>query len=156
MRRKELQDIADICRRVPADPARDFHDALQSIWFINLCIQLENNGHSISLGRLDQNLFPYYKEDINSGVMRDEDALELLECLYLKLFQLHKITSWGNTKSFSGYQLFQNITIGGQDMNGKDATNELSYLILGAQAAIQLHTPSISRSEERRVGKSVG
>ena len=75
--------------------------------------------------------------------MRDEDALELLECLYLKLFQLHKITSWGNTKSFSGYQLFQNITIGGQDMNGKDATNELSYLILGAQAAIKLHTPSI-------------
>ena len=88
-------------------------------------------------------LFPYYKENINSGVMRDEDALELLECLYLKLFQLHKITSWGNTKSFSGYQLFQNITIGGQDMNGKDATNELSYLILGAQAAIKLHTPSI-------------
>lgn len=155
VRRKELQHIADICRRVPAEPARDFHEALQSIWFINLCIQLENNGHSISLGRLDQNLFPYYKENINSGVMRDEDALELLECLYLKLFQLHKITSWGNTKSFSGYQLFQNITIGGQDMNGKDATNELSYLILGAQAAIKLHTPSISLRYHDRISEKM-
>lgn len=87
--------------------------------------------------------------------MRDEDALELLECLYLKLFQLHKITSWGNTKSFSGYQLFQNITTGGQDMNGKDATNELSYLILGAQAAIKLHTPSISLRYHDRISEKM-
>lgn len=144
IRRRELLQIADVCERVPAKPARNFHEALQSVWFINLCIQLENNGHSISLGRLDQNLIEYYERDIRDGVLTQEDALELLECLYLKLFQLHKITSWGNTKSFSGYQLFQNITIGGQDKNGKDVTNELSYLILGAQAAITLHTPSIS------------
>ena len=155
VRRQELLHIADICERVPAEPARDFHEALQSVWFINLCIQLENNGHSISLGRLDQNLYPYYKEDVDSGVLRDEDALELLECLYLKLFQLHKITSWGNTKSFSGYQLFQNITIGGQDKNGKDATNELSYLILGAQAAIKLHTPSISLRYHDRISEKM-
>lgn len=144
VRRKELFYIADICERVPAKPARNFHEALQAIWFVNLCIQIENNGHSISMGRLDQNLMEYYDRDIRSGALTSDDALELLECLYLKLFQLHKITSWGNTKSFSGYQLFQNITIGGQDKNGKDATNELSYLILGAQAAITLHTPSIS------------
>lgn len=99
-RRAELLYIADICGRVPAEPARNFHEAPQSVWFVNLCIQIENNGHSISMGRLDQNLISYYEQDITSGSLTPEDALELLECLYLKLFQAHKITSWGNTKSF--------------------------------------------------------
>ena len=151
IRKAELIHIADVCEYVPANPARTFQEALQSVWFINLCIQIENNGHSVSLGRLDQNLYPYYINDIESGELTTEDALELLECMYLKLFQLHKITSWGNTEAFSGYQLFQNITIGGQDKNGKDSTNELSYLILGAQAAIALHTPSISLRYHDRI-----
>ena len=151
VRKEELLYIADICERVPAKPARNFHEALQSVWFVNLCIQIENNGHSISMGRLDQNLISYYENDIKSGELTPEDGLELMECLYLKLFQLHKITSWGNTKSFSGYQLFQNITIGGQDKNGKDVANELSYLVLGAQAAITLHTPSISLRYHDRI-----
>lgn len=154
-RKEELLCIADVCERVPALPARSFHEALQSMWFVNLCIQIENNGHSISMGRLDQNLYEFYKKDIENGLLEQEDALELLECLYLKLFQLHKITSWGNTKSFSGYQLFQNITIGGQDKNGRDVTNELSYLILGAQAAIALHTPSISLRYHDRISEKM-
>lgn len=143
-RRRELLKIADVCERVPAYPARDFHESLQSCWFINLVIQIENNGHSISLGRFDQNLIDIYRKDIKAGNITEVDAMELLSCLWLKLFQLHKITCWDNTKSFSGYQLFQNVTIGGQDINGADSTNELSYLVLKTQASVRLTTPSIS------------
>lgn len=144
-RKMELLEIADICSHVPAYPARTFHEALQCYWFINLVIQIENNGHSYSLGRMDVNLYDLYKQDIENGTLsRDDDAVELLSCFFLKLFQLNKIFTFDNQKSFSGYQLFQNITIGGQDQYGHDATNELSYLILETQAAISLHTPSIS------------
>lgn len=143
-RKEELLTIAEVCERVPEYPARNFHEALQAQWFVNLVLQLENNGHSISFGRFDQNLYKFYKQDIETEVIDRDDILELLECLWLKLFQLHKITCWDNTKFFSGYQLFQNVTIGGQTKNGADATNELSYLVLETQEAIRLTTPSIS------------
>ncbi|HBU11601.1 MAG TPA: formate C-acetyltransferase/glycerol dehydratase family glycyl radical enzyme [Clostridiales bacterium] len=151
-RKAELLTIADICGRVPEHPARTFHEALQAYWFINLVIQIENNGHSYSLGRLDTNLLHFYEDDIKSGALTSsEDAVELLSCLFLKLFQLNKIFTFDNQKSFSGYQLFQNITIAGQDQNGHDATNELSYLVLETQAAIALHTPSISARYHDRI-----
>lgn len=152
-RRAELLKIADVCEHVPANPARDFHEAVQAVWFVNLAMQLENNGHSVSLGRFDQYMLPLYLKGINSGDINYEDALELVECLFLKMFQLLKITCWGNTKAFAGYQLFQNFTIGGQDKNGKDSTNELSYLILNAQAAINLNTPSISLRYHNRISE---
>ena len=150
-RKAELLTIADVCRQVPANPARNFHEALQAYWFINLVIQIENNGHSYSLGRLDTNLYSLFKNDIQNGEIDADDAVELLSCLFLKLFQLNKIFTFANQKAFSGYQLFQNITIGGQDQNGHDATNELSYLVLETQAAISLHTPSISARYHDRI-----
>lgn len=154
-RKAELEKIADVCERVPGLPARDFHEALQAMWFTNLCIQIESNGHSVSFGRFDVTLFDYYKNDIDNGTLEVKDALELLECFFLKTYQLMKITTWANTKSFSGYQLFQNITIGGQDKNGKDSTNELSYLVLNAQAAICLTMPSISLRYHDRIDEKM-
>ncbi|MEA4854628.1 MAG: glycyl radical protein [Christensenella sp.] len=156
-RREELLKISEICNHVPEYPARTFHEALQTYWFINMVIQIENNGHSYSLGRMDTNLYPFYRHDLETRELESpEDAVELLSCLFLKLFQLNKIFTFDNQKSFSGYQLFQNITIGGQDKNGRDATNELSYLILETQAAIRLHTPSVSaRYHDRASNKFI-
>ncbi len=153
VRKQELLKIADVCENVPENPARDFHEGLQAAWLINLTIQIENNGHSISMGRLDQTLIELYRKDISAGSIKYEDALELMECLFLKIFQLLKITCWTNTKAFAGYQLFQNITVGGQDRNGKDSTNELSFLVLNAQAAISLNTPSISLRYHNRISE---
>jgi formate C-acetyltransferase len=150
-RKTELLNIAEVCEHVPAGPARNFHEAVQAVWFINLTLQLESNGHSVSLGRFDQTMFEFYRQDIDNGTLLYEDALELVECVFLKMFQLLKITCWGNTKAFAGYQLFQNFTIGGQDKNGKDSTNELSFLVLNAQAAIALNTPSISLRYHNRI-----
>lgn len=144
IRKAELLKIADVCRHVPEFPARDFHEALQAYYFINLVIQIENNGHSYSFGRMDKTLYPIYERDIKNNVITSEDAIELLECFFLKLFQLNKIFTYDNQKAFSGYQLFQNITIGGQDADGRDVTNDLSYHILETQAAIRLHMPSVS------------
>lgn len=152
-RKEELLKIVDVCARVPAFPARDFHEAVQACWFINLILQIDNNGHSISLGRFDQNLIGYYEKDVKKGTLNRDDAVELLSCLFLKLFQLIKLQPWSSVKSFAGYQLWQNITISGQDKNGKDVTNELSYLVLETQAAIKLHTPSISLRYHDRISE---
>jgi formate C-acetyltransferase len=155
VRKLELEKIADVCMNVPENPARNFHEGVQAMWFINLTLQIENNGHSISTGRFDQTLIDLYNRDIEDGTIRYEDALEIVECLFLKIFQLLKITCWANTKSFAGYQLFQNITIGGQDHNGADSSNELTFLVLNAQAAISLNTPSISLRYHNRIDDRV-
>ncbi|MDR1292319.1 MAG: formate C-acetyltransferase/glycerol dehydratase family glycyl radical enzyme [Clostridiales Family XIII bacterium] len=155
VRKLELEKIADVCNNVPENPARDFHEGVQAMWFINLTLQLENNGHSISTGRFDQTLIDLYENDIRQGTIRYEDALEIVECFFLKVFQLLKVTCWANTKSFAGYQLFQNITVGGQDHNGADSSNELTFLVLNAQAAISLNTPSISLRYHNRIDDRV-
>ncbi|WP_082903280.1 glycyl radical protein [Christensenella timonensis] len=152
-RKKELMKIAEVCQNVPENPARDFHEAAQSLWFINLTMQIENNGHSISFGRYDQTMIDIYKKDVEAGNIEYDDALEIIECVFLKMFQLQKITCWDNTKAFSGYQLFQNFTVGGQDINGKDSANEVSFLVLNAQAAIALNTPSISLRYHNRINE---
>lgn len=151
VRKQELMKISEVCERVPGSPARNFHEAVQSLWFINLALQLENNGHSISFGRYDQTLIDFYRKDVEAGTITYEDALELVECVFLKMYQLQKVISWDNTKAFAGYQLFQNFTVGGQDRNGKDSTNELSFIVLNAQAAVALNTPSISLRYHNRM-----
>jgi formate C-acetyltransferase len=143
-RRDELKQIADMCRVVPFGPARSFREALQSIWFIQAVIQIETNGHSISLGRLDQTLYPYFRRDIDEGNLTLEEAAELLQCFWLKLFTVNKIRDWDSTRFFLGYQVFENITIGGQLYGGRDAANELSFLMLGVHKGIKLAVPSLS------------
>ncbi len=144
VRRDELKQIADICRVVPFNPARSFREALQSIWFIQAVIQIETNGHSISLGRLDQTLYPFFRRDIDEGNLTLEEAAELLQCFWLKLFTANKIRDWDSTRFFLGYQVFENITIGGQLYGGRDAANELSFLMLGIHKGIKLAVPSLS------------
>lgn len=143
IRRAELEKIASVCRRVPAEPARDIHEAIQCVYFINTMLQIENNGQAVSFGRLDQTLYPYYRQARQEG-LDDDDIAELLGCFYVKLYQLCKITPWSNTRSFLGYITTPNITVGGQDKNGVDCANDLTYLILRCQAMIKLKDPSIS------------
>jgi pyruvate formate-lyase/glycerol dehydratase family glycyl radical enzyme len=144
IRRAELENIGAICRRVPAKPPRTFHEALQSAWFVQLVLQIESNGHSFSMGRLDQYTYPFYRADVEAGRLTEEQAVELLECLWLKLFSVIKIRPWSHTRFGIGYPTYQNVTIGGLDRSGQDATNELSYLILRTVRETRLTQPNVS------------
>ena len=143
-RKKELIELADICRNVPLNPAKTFHEAVQSIFTILLAVHLESNGHAISLGRFDQYLYPFYKKDIEEGKLTRERALEIVESFYIKCNELNKLRSWPDTEFFLGYQMFINLAICGQTKEGDDATNEVSHLCVEACAELKLVTPSVS------------
>jgi len=139
-----LRAIAANCRNVPANPATNFHEALQSFWFVQAIIQIESNGHSISPMRFDQYMYSYYKGDLSSGRLTKESAQELLDSLWVKFNDINKVRDEASTKGFGGYPMFQNLIVGGQDRNGEDATNELSIACLEATAHTKLPQPSIS------------
>ncbi len=143
-RKRELLDIAAICANVPAHPARSFHEALQSVWFLHCVLQIESSGHSLSYGRIDQFLFPYYKADIESGKLTKDGALELIQNFWLKTFSINKIRSDSHTKFSAGSPLYQNACIGGQKADGNDAVNELSFLVLKSVAQLKLTQPNLS------------
>lgn len=143
-RSQELQTIARNCRNVPANPAGNFYEALQSFWFVQAIIQIESNGHSISPMRFDQYIYPYYQMDMALGRLTKDSAQELLDCLWVKFNDVNKVRDAGSTKGFGGYPMFQNLIVGGQDQEGIDATNELSIACLEASAHTKLPQPSIS------------
>ncbi|HWR22711.1 MAG TPA: formate C-acetyltransferase/glycerol dehydratase family glycyl radical enzyme [Feifaniaceae bacterium] len=143
-RREELREIAENCRRVPAYPAQSFYQALQSFWFIHLVIHLESNGHSISPGRFDQYMYPYFRADIDSGTISKAFAEELLQTLWIKFFELNKVRDKVMSVAFGGYPMFQNLMVGGQDIHGRSAVNELSHLILDTTYKVGLPQPSLS------------
>jgi formate C-acetyltransferase len=143
-RREELLEIAGICDTVPASPARSFREALQSIWFVQLIIQIETNGHSISFGRFDQYLLPYFQEDTRQKGVPVQELFEILNCFWIKCASISKLRSWGPTRYTAGNPMFQNLTIGGQKANGDDATNELSALVLDCHDAIRLSQPTLT------------
>ena len=143
-RQPELSHIADVCRRVPAQPARTFHEAVQSAWFVHLVSQIESNGHSFSLGRFDQYTYPFYQADLEAGRITPEQAQELLELLWLKLFSIIKIRPWSHTRYGIGYPTYQNVTIGGQTPTGRDATNDISYMVLETVRETRLTQPNVS------------
>jgi formate C-acetyltransferase len=140
----ELSDIARICRRVPAEPAETFHEALQSFWFVHLIIQIESNGHSISPGRFDQYMAPFYEADVARGRLDRSRALELLDCLWIKFNEITKLRDRTASIGFGGYPLFQNLIVGGQTAERRDATHDLSYLCLEATRRTRLPQPSLS------------
>ncbi len=142
-RRAELLEIARICRKVPQHPAQTFHEALQSVWMLHLVLQIESNGHSLSYGRLDQYAHPYYKFSLEQGSSKEELS-ELLENLWLKTFTINKVRSWSHTKFSAGSPLYQNVTVGGQTTDEKDAVNELSYAILKSVARVRLPQPNLT------------
>jgi pyruvate formate-lyase/glycerol dehydratase family glycyl radical enzyme len=142
-RRQELNDIAGVCDQIPAGPARTFREAIQSVWFAFLLSQIESNGHSMSLGRFDQYLYPYYKRDIEDRRITREDARELVECFWIKTAELNKLRNWRSTRFKTGYPMFQTLTLGGQTIEGLDAANDLSYLCLEATADLKLIAPTV-------------
>lgn len=141
-RKAELKEIARICSKVPAKPAETFWEALQSFWFIQLAIQLESNGHSISPMRFDQYMYPYYLASKSS--MPVAQMQELLDLLWIKFSEINKVRDEGSTKAFGGYPMFQNLIVGGITRDGEDATNDLSFMCLQATANAALYQPSIS------------
>ncbi|MHB1415763.1 MAG: glycyl radical protein [Chloroflexota bacterium] len=142
IRRAELLGIAETCRLVPAHPARTFREALQAYWFVHLLIHIEADGHSISPGRFDQHLYHYYEADLAAGRLTRDEALELVECFWLKCCEMNKVREWAYTHFMSGYPLFQAVTLGGQDREGADATNDLSYICLEATGNLNLPAPT--------------
>ena len=143
-RREELEKIAKNCARVPEYGATDFHEACQSFWFVQLLLQIESSGHSISPGRFDQYMYPFYKKDIESGKITIEQAQELVDCIWVKLNDINKVRDAVSADGFAGYGMFQNLIVGGQDIYGLDATNDLSYMCLEAAMHVPLPQPSIS------------
>ena len=143
-RRAELERIARNCSRVPEFGATDFWEACQSFWFVQFLLQVESSGHSISPGRFDQYMYPYYKKDIDAGKLTLESAQELIDCIWVKLNDINKVRDAASADGFAGYGMFQNLIVGGQDIHGIDATNDLSYMCLEAAMHVPLPQPSIS------------
>lgn len=143
-RKAELLQIASNCERVPEHGATSFWEACQSFWFVQMLLQVESSGHSISPGRFDQYMYPYYKADLDAGVITREFAQELVDCIWVKLNDLNKVRDAASAEGFAGYSLFQNLIVGGQDVNGKDATNDVSYLCMNATLHVSLPQPSFS------------
>jgi len=143
-RKKELLTIAENLQIIPEEPPRNFYQAIQTVWLVHLVTQIESNGHSFSLGRLDQYLYPFWKKDFEEGKLTLDDTIELLQNLFVKMFTINKIRPWSHTQFGMGYTTYQNVTIGGQDVEGQDVTNELSYLILKAVGGLKLTTPNLS------------
>ena len=144
VRKAELAKIARNCARVPEYSARDFHEACQSFWFVQLLLQVESSGHSISPGRFDKYMYPYYKKDRDEGKITLEEAQELLDCIWVKLNDINKVRDAVSADGFAGYGMFQNLIVGGQDEHGLDSTNDLSYMCLEAAMHVPLPQPSIS------------
>ncbi len=144
VRRAELEAIAHNCARVPEFGAQSFHEACQSFWFVQLLLQVESSGHSISPGRFDQYMYPYYKRDLDAGRITREEAQELIDCIWVKLNDINKVRDAASADGFAGYGMFQNLIVGGQDIHGMDATNDLSYMCLEASMHVPLPQPSIS------------
>lgn len=143
-RKAELLRIAEACDRVPGKPARSFYEACQSFWFIQQLVQCESSGHSISPGRFDQYMYPFFKHDLDMGLITHEDAQEYIDCIWVKLNDLNKVRDAASAEGFAGYGLFQNLIVGGQNAEGVDVTNDLSYMCLEATMHVRLPQPSLS------------
>jgi len=143
-RKGELLQIADNCAKVPAKGAQTFYQACQSFWFVQQLLQIESSGHSISPGRFDQYMYPYYEKDIKNGSLTGEFAQELIDCIWVKLNDLNKCRDAASAEGFAGYSLFQNLIAGGQNKDGVDVTNDLSFMTIQASMHVQLPQPSFS------------
>ena len=152
-RKAELETMSQICARVPYDAASSFREAVQSVWFIQLILQIESNGHSLSYGRFDQYMYPYYKKDIHQGKISKDDALELLTCLWIKTLTINKVRSQSHTLSSAGSPMYQNVTIGGQTPAKEDAVNELSFVVLQSVAQTRLTQPNLTVRFHKNINK---
>ena len=140
-RQRELEQIASNCTRVPEYGATTFWEACQTFWFIQSMLQIESSGHSISPGRFDQYMYPYLAADT---AISSEFAQELVDCCWIKLNDINKTRDEVSAQAFAGYAVFQNLCVGGQTEDGRDATNPLTYMCMEATAHVRLPQPSFS------------
>lgn len=140
-RAAELREMGRICRKVPAEPAESWWEALQSFHFLRLGTAMAEGADSHAAGRFDQYMLPYLRQDLQAGRLSRAKAQELLECLFLK---------WNETRRFAmsrgstGGGNNDKINLGGMDERGRDCTNELSYMLLEAHAHVHLNDPNLS------------
>ena len=146
VRKLELQDIAERCAWVPENPARNFRDAMQSQWFTQMFSRMEQKtGTIISNGRMDQYLYPYFRQDKESGALTDEQTLELMECMWVGMAQFIDLYISPTGGAFNeGYAHWEAVTIGGQTREGMDATNDLTYLFLQSKREFPMHYPDLA------------
>ncbi len=138
VRRKELEIIADTCKKVPYEPAETFYEALQSIWFMFVALMDELWGVGLTFGRIDQFLYPYYKKDLEEGRITQEQATELIALLLIKMNGESVLQDKIVAMFLGGYPIMPGLTLGGIDKDGNDAVNDLSYLFLDAEKAVGL------------------
>lgn len=139
-----MRELAEICQNLQNRPAQSFHEALQSTWFLFVVLHMESNASSFSPGRLDQILYPYYQKDLAEKKMDEDQALEMIECLWLKFNEIVYLRNKNSAKYFAGFPIGFNVAVGGQDENGNDASNALSHLLIQAQEDIGLPQPNLS------------
>lgn len=139
-----MRELAKICQNLQNRPAQSFHEALQSTWFLFVVLHMESNASSFSPGRLDQILYPYYQKDLAEKKMDDDQALEMIECLWLKFNEIVYLRNKNSAKYFASFPIGFNVAVGGQDENGNDASNALSHLLIQAQEDIGLPQPNLS------------
>ena len=152
-RKLELLEMSRICAKVPYEPAETFQEAVQSVWFIQLILQIESNGHSLSYGRFDQYMYPYYDRDIKNGNITETEVWELLTCLWIKTLTINKVRSQAHTLSSAGSPMYQNVTIAGQTTDKKDAVNDLSFLVLKSVAQTRLTQPNLTVRYHKNINK---
>ncbi|MDQ0202892.1 glycyl radical protein [Pectinatus haikarae] len=153
-RKAELTEISRICSKVPYEPAASFREAIQSVWFIQLILQIESNGHSLSYGRFDQYMYPFFIKDIDKKRITKTDVLELLTCLWIKTLTINKVRSQAHTFSSAGSPMYQNVTIGGQTTDKTDAVNELSFIVLQSIAQTRLTQPNLTVRYHKNLNKN--
>lgn len=143
-RKAELMKISEVNARVPAHKPSTFHEAIQSVWTIESLLVVEENQTGMSIGRVDQYMYPYYKADIEAGRMTDYEAFDLAGCMLIKMSEMMWITNEGGSKFFAGYQPFVNMCVGGVTREGLDATNDLTYLLMDAVRHVKVYQPSLA------------
>ncbi len=143
-KKMDLENIAAVCLNVPANPPKNFHEAIQSIWTVESLLLLEENQTGMSLGRLDQYTYSYYKADTESGHLTDSEAMDIIGCLLIKCSEIMWLQSAAGAMYFAGYQPFVNMTVGGQKRSGGDAVNDLTYLIMDTVRTVGVYQPSLA------------
>ena len=144
IRKLELLEIAEVCEKVPENPPTSFREALQFVWFVQLGGILSENPLALNPGRFDQYMYPYYKADEEAGKIDYDTALELVECLWLKYSEWAWTISANTADFFAGYTNFENLTVGGTTVDGKDGTNTISYMAIQATKETKCHQPTLS------------
>jgi len=143
-RKAELLELSLMFKDYMESGARNFHEAVQTVYIVHLLMMIESNGHSFSFGRFDQFVWSYYESDLKKGIVTKEKALELITHFFIMTNSLNKVRPWGHTQYSGGYPLYSNLMVGGMKPDGTDGTNDLSYLCLEAMNLSKLPEPNLS------------